>query len=295
MSSTGSRLSRTVAALAAASLSLAAASPAFAQVFERKDLTLEGARTAIAAAEAEARKSHAGGVIAVVDAGGNLMALERLDDTFAAGANISIGKARTAALFKRPSKFFEDVIKNGRTSMVALSDFTPLQGGVPITVEGRVVGAVGVSGAASAQQDEELATAGAAAVTASLTEASRSDETIFLNAERVAAGFAKGEPLLENGSFKIHASRREGPGKAEVHDRDADLVYVLQGTASLVTGGSVVNGKSIGPDETRGDAIEGGQTRKLAKGDVLVVPAGTPHWFKEVKAPFTYYVVKVTR
>ena len=135
-----------------------------AQVATKKTLTLEGARKAIAAAVAEARKSNATGVIAVVDDGGNLMALERLDGTFAAGAAISIGKARTAVLFKKPTKVFEDIIAKGRTAMVAL-DFTPLQGGIPIVVEGQVVGGIGVSGAASAQQDEELAMAGAAVVT----------------------------------------------------------------------------------------------------------------------------------
>jgi glc operon protein GlcG len=100
-----------------------------AQVVEKKGLTLDGARQIIATAIGEALRLRApGGVIAVVDDGGNLIAVERLDGTFAAGASISIGKARTAALFKRPTKVFEDVIKNGRTAMVALPDFTPLQG-----------------------------------------------------------------------------------------------------------------------------------------------------------------------
>jgi len=136
--------------------------PTHAQVADKKGLTLEGAKKVIAAAVAEAKQQHApGGVIAVVDDGGNLMALERLDGTFAAGANISIGKARTAALFKRPAKFFEDVINKGRTAMSTLPDFTPLQGGVPIVVDDQIIGAVGVSGAASAQQDEALAIAGA--------------------------------------------------------------------------------------------------------------------------------------
>jgi glc operon protein GlcG len=136
------------------------------QVAVKKTLTLEGAKKAIAAAVAEARKANATGVIAVVDDGGNLMALERLDGTFAAGANISIGKARTAVLFKKPTKVFEDVIGKGRTAMVAV-DFTPLQGGIPILVEGQVVGGIGVSGASSAQQDEELAIAGANVITGS--------------------------------------------------------------------------------------------------------------------------------
>jgi glc operon protein GlcG len=133
-------------------------------VATKKTLTLEGARKAIAAALAEARKNNATGVVAVVDDGGNLMALERLDGTFAAGANVSIGKARTAVLFKKPTKFFEDVIAKGRTAMVTV-DFTPLQGGIPILVDGQVVGGIGVSGASSAQQDEELALAGAVALT----------------------------------------------------------------------------------------------------------------------------------
>src|SRR5436190_363528 len=128
-------------------LFLAFVLPTQAQVADKKELTLEGAKKVIAAAVAEAKQQHApGGVIAVVDDGGNLIALERLDGTFAAGANISIGKARTAALFKRPTKFFEDIIKNGRTAMVALPDFTPLQGGIPIMVDGQVIGGIGVSG-----------------------------------------------------------------------------------------------------------------------------------------------------
>ena len=140
---------------------------AHAQVIEKKTLSLEGAKQAIAAAVAEAKKNKVGGAIAVVDDGGNLIAVERLDNTFAAGANISIGKARTAALFKKPTKAFEDIInasKGGRTTMVALTDFTPLQGGVPIVYEGQIVGAIGVSGASSAQQDEDIAIAGANAV-----------------------------------------------------------------------------------------------------------------------------------
>lgn len=136
-----------------------------AQTVQKKGLTLDGAKKVIAAAVAEAKSKNApGGAIAVVDEGGNLIAVERLDNTFVAGANISIGKARTAVLFKRPTKFFEDVINKGRTAMATLNDFTPLQGGIPIIVDGQIIGAVGVSGAASAQQDEELAIAGANAL-----------------------------------------------------------------------------------------------------------------------------------
>jgi glc operon protein GlcG len=146
-------------------MALTLCSTAQAQTLEKKALTLEGAKKVIAAAVSEAKSKNApGGAIAVVDEGGNLVAVERLDNTFAAGANISIGKARTAVLFKRPTKFFEDVINKGRTAMTTLNDFTPLQGGIPIIVDGQVIGGVGVSGAASAQQDEELAIAGANAL-----------------------------------------------------------------------------------------------------------------------------------
>lgn len=139
-----------------------------AQIVSKKALTLEGARAVIAAAIAAAKQKKApGGAIAVVDDGGNLVALERLDNTFGASANVSIGKARTAAIFKHPTKFFEDAIKNGRTSLVAMPDFTPLQGGVLIEVDGQVIGAVGVSGTMSAQQDEDIAIAGANALNSS--------------------------------------------------------------------------------------------------------------------------------
>lgn len=268
-----------------------------AQVVEKKGLSLEGAKKVIAAAVDYAKKNNApGGVIAVVDEGGNLMALERLDNTFAAGANISIGKARTSAIFKRPTSAFEDIIKNGRTAMVALQDFTPLQGGVPIVVDGQVVGAVGVSGAASAKQDEELAIAGASALTSSSISntTTTSSAITYFDRATVVAAFAKGAPLIEVNNYKVHASRREAPGMAEVHNLDTDIVYVLEGSATLVTGGTVVDGKTTALNELRGKEISGGETHKLIKGDVIIVPAGTPHWFKEVKAPLLYYVVKVS-
>ena len=272
--------------IAGALLSLVSLSPA--QVVDKKSLTMDGARKVIAASVAEANNKKTTGVIAVVDHGGNLMALERIDGTFAAGANISIGKARTALLFQKPTKFFEDVVNNGRTAMVALDGFTPLQGGVPIVVNGQIVGGVGVSGAASAQQDEELAMAGAK------TFESGPPPVSYFPKDTVKAGFAKGIVLFDHSDkYMVHASRREQPGMAEIHTKDADIVYVLEGTATLITEGTPIGVKSIGDDELRGEKIDGGETRQLAKGDVIIVPAGVPHWFKEVTNPFLYYVVKV--
>ena len=271
---------------------IAAAVAASAQTVEKRSITLDGARTVIAAAKSYAAKNNApGGVIAVVDDGGNLVALERLDGTFTAGANISIGKARTAAMFKKPTKFFEDVIKNGRTSMVALPDFTPLQGGVPIVVDGQMVGAVGVSGAASAAQDEELAIAGAAAL-----GDPKSAAVSFYDSKSVSDAFDKGAVLFDGAggeNYMVHASRRDKAGLSEVHTLDTDVIYVLDGTATFVTGGKSVDPKMVAANEFRGSMIDGGETRQLKKGDVIIVPKGTPHWFKQVDGVFKYYVVKV--
>ena len=101
-------------------------------------------------------------MIAVVDDGGNLLLLERLDDTQVASVEVGIGKARTAAIFRRPSKVFEDQIRDGRVAALALTGATPLQGGIPIIYEGKVIGAIGVSGE-SPGQDEDIAKVGAAA------------------------------------------------------------------------------------------------------------------------------------
>jgi len=291
--------------IAAALMLSAVAVTSQAQVIDKKGLTLDGAMKVIAAAVAEAKRVNApGGVIAVVDDGGNLMALERLDNTFAAGANISIGKARTAAIFKKPTKVFEDIVNKGRTTMVALNDFTPLQGGVPIEFQGMVIGAVGVSGAASAQQDEELAIVGANALKAMPTGAAGMQSSMpvtYIESKKVTEAFAKGAVLVgedermmhANRNYMVHASHREAAGVAEVHELDTDIIYVLKGTATFVTGGTAVDTKTIAPHEIRGTTIKDGETRQIVPGDVIIVPNGVPHWFKEVPSPLDYYVVKV--
>lgn len=139
-----------------------------AQLVEKTALTLDGAKQVMAAAEAKAKTEGARVVIAVVDDGGNLLLLERLDDTQVASVNVGIDKARTAAIYRRPSKVFEDQVKNGRVSALALHGAVALQGGVPIIVNGKVIGAIGVSGE-TPQQDEDIAIAGAA-IAASFTK-----------------------------------------------------------------------------------------------------------------------------
>jgi len=126
------------------------------------------------------------------------------------------------------------------------------------------------------------------------TQASPDGNVTFIAGARVAAAFAKGQPLVENGLYKVHASRREAPGVAEVHTRDTDIIYVLEGSAAILTGGQVVDGKTTATDEIRGPSITGGTEQRLNKGDVFIVPNGVPHQFSSVQAPFLYYVVKAT-
>jgi glc operon protein GlcG len=133
----------------------------------KKVLTLEVAKKIAAASEAEAKRRGATVVIVVVDDGGHMLLLERLDDTQVASVEVGIGKARTAAIFRRPSKVFEDQVRDGRVAALALPGATPLQGGVPIEVDGKVIGAIGVSGN-TPQEDEGIAKVGAANAAAAI-------------------------------------------------------------------------------------------------------------------------------
>lgn len=277
-------------------LSATVSSSATAQTMERRSLTLDGARAAMTAALEEARRLNApGAAVAVVDDGGHILCVERLDGTFSAAARISIGKARTAAAFRKPTSLFEKIIREGRTPMIALEDFTPLQGGVPIMMDGQFVGAIGVSGAASAQQDEDLAIIGSTAVSAAPGRSMANEEALYIDSNQVAAAFAKGDVLVDGQgrNYMVHASRRDAPGLAEVHTRDTDIFHVLTGSATLITGGRLIEPGPSGDHEIRGRAIDGGEVRTLSPGDVVVVPKGTPHWFREVHSPLAYYVVKV--
>lgn len=148
--------------IAAALISVAAR--AQAQVIEgKKTLTLEGAKAVAAAAAAEAKKGNEGASVAIVDEGGNLMYLERMQPTFPMGTTIATEKAKTAALFRKPTKILEDAIVGGRTPLLNAWS-APLNGGEPIIVDGQIVGAVGVSGASNAARDAAIALAGAGAL-----------------------------------------------------------------------------------------------------------------------------------
>jgi uncharacterized protein GlcG (DUF336 family) len=128
-------------------------------------ITLDQAKRAMAAAELEAAKNSWQVAITILDSGGNLVMFHKVDNTQLSAVTTSEGKARTALEFKLPSKALDDAIAAGGAGMrlLALKDITPLQGGLLVEVNGAIVGAIGVSGALSAQ-DEQVAAAGAAAL-----------------------------------------------------------------------------------------------------------------------------------
>jgi uncharacterized protein GlcG (DUF336 family) len=253
-------------------------------------LTYEGARIVAHTAGAVVTARAVAPVISVVDASGELLYLWRPDKAQVASVQVATDKARTAAIFRRPSKDFEDQASQGRPSALALAGGVALQGGMPILHKGQVIGAIGVSGASSAPEDQELATIGAEAAEGFTTESINA--ATYIRAADVAAKFQKGGLLMNTHFYKVDAGRREKPGEVEWHARDTDIMYMVEGNATAVTGGEMVNSRHTTPGEIRADSIKDGVTHKLSPGDVLVIPNGLPHQFIEVSDPFLYYVVK---
>jgi glc operon protein GlcG len=149
-------------ALTGLAFAAAIGTPHAAQLADKKALTLEVAKQIAAAAEAEAIKNKWTVAIAIVDDGGNLVYLEKIDETQIGSINVAIGKAKTAVSFKRPTKAMEDAIAGGRNALLSLGQ-TTLEGGVPILNDGKVIGAIGVSGVKS-NEDAQVAKAGADAL-----------------------------------------------------------------------------------------------------------------------------------
>src|ERR687886_2068879 len=170
---------------------------------EMPALTYEGAKVAAEAAGAEAARRGVAPVISAVDAGGALMYLVRPDDAQVASVEVTTDKARTAAIYRRPSKDFEDQASGGRPSALHLARSVPLQGGMPIVHDGQVVGAIGVSGASSADEDQELATIGAGALTAGANGHAR-----FFSGDELREKFETGGLLLDTHGYKLDAGRR---------------------------------------------------------------------------------------
>ena len=117
----------------------------------------------------------------------------------------------------------------------------------------------------------------------------------FVDHDKVAAALAKGGSLVTASNLLVSGSHRTGPGQVEVHDKETDVIYVVDGHATFITGGTMIGGKDTKPGQHLGTSVEGGETHQLTKGDVIVVPAGTPHWFKDVPQSISYYVVKVLK
>ena len=128
-----------------------------------------------------------------------------------------------------------------------------------------------------------------------LNAAGGSPGVTYVGHDKVAESLSKGGNLVTAPDLTVLGSHRSGPGQVEVHDKETDVFYVVDGTATIVTGGTMVGGKSTKQGQWLGTDIQGGETRHLSKGDVMVIPAGIPHWFKEVSPAVSYYVVKVIK
>ncbi len=231
-------------------------------------LTYAGAKVAAQAVAAAATARGVAPVAAVVDAGGELVYLWRPDQAQVASVGVATDKARTAAIYRRPSKDFEDQASGGRPSALHLAGAVPLQGGMPIVVDGHVVGAIGVSGASSADEDQELAVVGQQAAQAAVEPG----DAVFISSETQRAKFETGGLLVDTPAYKLDSGRRTGPGQVELHEHVVDIMQVVAGNAKVVTG------------ET---------AHELAVGDVLVIPNGVPHQFVDASDLFHYFVTKV--
>ena len=113
--------------------------------------------------------------------------------------------------------------------------------------------------------------------------------------EKVAAALAKGGTLVSQPDLIVSGSHRDKGGQVEVHDKETDVLYIIDGEGTFAYGGKMEGGKQSRPEQWLGTGISGGQTHHLVKGDVFVVPAGVPHWFKEVPKSISYFVVKVIK
>ena len=121
------------------------------------------------------------------------------------------------------------------------------------------------------------------------------DTATYIGHDKVADALTKGGPLASTKAYTVSGAHRNAAGQVEMHERETDILYVTDGEATFVTGGTMVGGKKTEAGQWRGTDITGGQAHHLAKGDVITIPAGMPHWFKEVPKSVSYFVVKVLK
>src|ERR1051325_3479187 len=131
-----------------------------------------------------------------------------------------------------------------------------------------------------------------AALTAFIVTAADAPKVAFVGHDKVSEALAKGGPLVNAPDLIVSGSHRDKAGQVEIHEKETDVIYVVEGEATFVTGGVVGGPRQTKAGQSVGTDVKDGQTHKLTKGDVIVVPAGTPHWFKEVPKSVNYYVVK---
>lgn len=128
-----------------------------------------------------------------------------------------------------------------------------------------------------------------------LAGADASAPVTYIGHDKVADALAKGSSLVTAKDLTVSGAHRNAPGQVEWHEKETDVFYVVDGEATIITGGTMVGGKQTKPGQMLGTDIQGGETHQLSKGDVMVIPAGTPHWFKQVPKSISYYVVKVLK
>jgi mannose-6-phosphate isomerase-like protein (cupin superfamily) len=121
------------------------------------------------------------------------------------------------------------------------------------------------------------------------------EPAVFVDNESVTAAFANGGSLATVPDARMSVLRRTGPGRSEVHENETDIFYVVDGGATLVTGGTMVEGELTAPGQIRGSGIDGGVVHQLSKGDLIAIPAGTPHWFRDVPESINYFTIKALR
>jgi quercetin dioxygenase-like cupin family protein len=122
------------------------------------------------------------------------------------------------------------------------------------------------------------------------------DAAVYIGHDQVTDALTKGKAITKGQGYTVSGSHRDKAGQVEVHDKETDILYVTDGEATFVTGGKMIGGKQqTNPAQWLGTDIQGGESHHLTKGDVVTIPAGMPHWFKEVPKSVTYYVVKVIK
>jgi mannose-6-phosphate isomerase-like protein (cupin superfamily) len=144
---------------------------------------------------------------------------------------------------------------------------------------------------AAAANGRSTAQAGGSANAPAAPHAAKPDANgvIFFDKNDVDQSFSQDAALYNGNSeghnYRVHAARRDGPGDVEIHAKDTDIFYILDGSATLVTGGTMTGGRDSAPDEKRGKSMEGGTTYHLTKGNIVIIPANVTHWFKEIQQP----------